>query len=99
MKVVWSAWALRQVDEIHVWYSTEATPAVADRIVEDILAVAVLLEQFPFGGQMEPWLEHKGLGHRRVVVGNFKVVYRVHQDEVRIVDVFDARQDPGKMIV
>lgn len=99
MKVVWSAWALRQVDEIHAWYSTQATPAVADRIVEDILAAAQLLEQFPFGGQMEPWLEHKGLGHRRVVVGNFKVVYRVHQDEVRIVDVFDARQDPGKMIV
>ena len=99
MKVVWSAWALRQVDEIHAWYSTEATPAVADRIVEDILAVAELLQQFPFGGQMEPWLEHKGLGHRRVVVGNYKVVYRVHQDEGRIVDVFDARQDPGKMIV
>ena len=99
MKVVWSAWALRQVDEIRAWYSAEASPEVADRIVEDILAVTHLLEQFPFGGQVEPWLEHKRLGHRRVIAGNYKVVYRVHQDEVRIVDVFDSRQDPGKMTV
>ncbi|MBK9417484.1 MAG: type II toxin-antitoxin system RelE/ParE family toxin [Flavobacteriales bacterium] len=48
---------------------------------------------------MEPWLEHKGHGHRRVVVGNYKIVYRVHQEAVRIVDVFDSRQDPGKMKV
>ncbi len=97
MKVVWSAWALRQVDDIHAWYSTEASPEVADRIVEDILAVTQLLEQFPFGGQVEPWLEHKGMGHRRVVAGNHKVVYRLRQDEVRIVDVFDSTQGPGKV--
>ena len=99
MKVVWSAWALRQLDEIHAWYSAEASPTVADRISEDILAGTSLLEQVPFGGQVEPWLEHQGLGHRRVVVGNHKVVYRVHEEEVRIVDVFDGRQDPGKMKV
>ncbi len=99
MKVVWSAWALRQLDEIHAWYSAEASPTVADRIIEDILAGTSLLEQFPFGGQVEPWLEHQGLGHRRVVVGNYKVVYQVHEEEVRIVDVFDGRQDPGKMKV
>lgn len=99
MKVVWSAWALQQLDEIHAWYSAQASPAVADRIVEDILAITRLLEQFPFGGQVEPWLEHQGLGHRRVVVGNYKVVYRVLADEVRIVDVFDSRQDPLKMKV
>jgi toxin ParE1/3/4 len=97
VRVVWSGWALQQLGEIHAWYHAEASPAVADRIVEDILAVTRLLEQFPFGGQVEPWLAHKGLGHRRVVVGNYKVVYRVHQEEVRILDVFDSRQDPWKM--
>lgn len=99
MKVVWSAWALQQLDEIHAWYSVEASPTMADRIAADILAVTGLLEQFPFGGQVEPWLAHQGLGHRRVVVGNFKLVYRILQEEVRIVDVFDSRQDPGKMKV
>ncbi|MBL7952802.1 MAG: type II toxin-antitoxin system RelE/ParE family toxin [Flavobacteriales bacterium] len=99
MKVVWSAWALQQLDEIHGWYWTQASPAVADGIVENVLSVTRLLEQFPFGGPIEPWLEHQGLGHRRVVIGNYKVVYRVLGDEVRIIDVFDSRQDPGKMKV
>ena len=97
MKVVWSAWALQQLDEIHAWYTAEASPTVADRIVSEILAVTSLLQQFPFGGQVEPWSGHQGLGHRRVVVGSYQVVYRVLEEEVRIVDVFDARQDPGKM--
>ena len=99
MKVVWSAWALQQLDEIHAWYSAQASPAVADRIIEKILSVTRLLEEFPFGGQVEPWLEQQGLGHRRVVVANYKVVYRVYEGEVRIVDVFDSRQDPQKMKV
>ena len=72
---------------------------MADRLVDDILAAAQLVEQLPFGGQVEPWLAHKDLGHRRVVVGNYKVVYRVFEEEVRIVDVFDSRQDPDKMTV
>ena len=72
---------------------------MADRLVDDILAAAQLVEQLPFGGQVEPWLAHKNLGHRRVVVGNYKVVYRVFEEEVRIVDVFDSRQDPDKMTV
>lgn len=80
MKVVWSAWALQQLDEIHAWYCTQASPSVADGIVENVLTVTRLLERFPFGGQVEPWLDHQGLGHRRVVVGNYKVVYRVLED-------------------
>ena len=70
---------------------------MADRIVSDILAVTRLLEQFPYGGQMEPWLVHTGQGHRRVVVGHYKVIYHVVEDAIRIVDVFDSRQDPERM--
>lgn len=97
MKVIWSAWALQQLDEIHVWYCTRSSSTVADGIVEDIMTMTNLLEQFPYGGQVEPWLSHLGLDHRRVVAGNYKVVYRVVGDVVRIVDVFDSRQDPWKM--
>ena len=97
MKVVWSAWALQQLEEIHQWYAANATPAVADHIIVEILDAIRLLAQFPHGGQVEPWLQHHGLDHRRVVVGNHKVVYLVTPDEVRVIDVFDARQDPQRM--
>ncbi|MBK7946812.1 MAG: type II toxin-antitoxin system RelE/ParE family toxin [Flavobacteriales bacterium] len=97
MKVVWSDWALDQLDEIHTFLELEASERIADRTVAKILEAVALLQQYPLGGQVEPWLEHKGLGHRRAVVGNYKLIYRIHKNEIRITDVFDARQDPGKM--
>ena len=97
MRVLWSEWALLQLDEIHAYYTAGANADVADRIVASILETTLLLERFPFGGQMEPWLEHVGQGHRRLVIGNYKVIYQVVEDIVRIIDVFDSRQDPEKM--
>jgi hypothetical protein len=35
----------------------------------------------------------------RFAHGLYALVYRVHQDEIRIVVVFDSRQDPGRMNV
>lgn len=55
------------------------------------------LKTFPRRGQYEPWLEYKGEGHRRLVVGKFKVVYRIEGRTIYVTDIFDARQDPGKM--
>lgn len=74
MKVVWSAWALDRLDEIYDYLFEHASERIADRTVSKILEAILLLTQFPHGGQVEPWLEHKGLGHRRFVVGNYKVV-------------------------
>lgn len=57
------------------------------------------LKKYPRMGQYEPWLEYKGEGHRRLVVGNFKVVYRIEGKAIYVTDIFDARQDPRKMKV
>jgi plasmid stabilization system protein ParE len=97
--ILWSDWALRQLEEIHAFYAAEANTEVADRIINSILETTRLLEQFPIGGQLEPWLDHLGQGHRHVVVGHYKVIYQVVEDTVRIVDVFDSHQDPERMKV
>ena len=55
------------------------------------------LKRNPRRGQYEPWLEYKGEGHRRLVVGKFKVIYRIEGYTIYVTDIFDARQDPGKM--
>ncbi|TNF28222.1 MAG: type II toxin-antitoxin system RelE/ParE family toxin [Bacteroidetes bacterium] len=53
----------------------------------------------PFIGQIEPILEDLKLKHRRIIVGHFKVVYRIieEQNTVLVTDIFDSRQDPAKM--
>lgn len=55
------------------------------------------LKALPGGGQYEPYLDHLQEGHRRIIVGHFKVVYRIAGRTVHVTDIFDARQDPERM--
>jgi len=51
----------------------------------------------PFAGQKEEFLEDMKLEHRRIVEGNYKIIYRIHGDTVYVTDIFDSRQNPIKM--
>ena len=48
-------------------------------------------------GQREEYLEHLGQSHRRIIEGNYKIIYRIDGDMIYVTDIFDTRQDPGKM--
>ncbi len=51
----------------------------------------------PGAGQFEPELAWTDLGHRRLVVRTFKVIYRVHNGLIVVNDIFDSRRDPNEM--
>lgn len=51
----------------------------------------------PGAGQFEPEMEFTNAGYRRLVVGKFKVVYRIVEDTIVVNDIFDARRDPKEM--
>lgn len=38
------------------------------------------------------------MGHRRLVVGHFKIIYRILPGEIIVLDIFDSRQDPDRML-
>ncbi len=58
---------------------------------------AKTLSKSPHKGQYEPYLSKLKQGHRRLVEGNFKIVYRVEGNTIYIVDFFDSRDDHNKM--
>lgn len=66
---------------------------IRDRFLDK--ADTLLLD--PLKGQMEPYLESIGLEYRRLIVGHYKIVYRVIEENIYITDIFDSRQDPEKM--
>lgn len=66
-------------------------------IRDKILAKAEKLLAKPRMGQREGYLEHLGLSHRRIIEGNYKIVYRIEGKVIYITDIFDTRQDPAKM--
>jgi len=76
----------------------EASREVLDRLTDRVFDHIGLLARYPGLGALDPQLQDLNMGHRRLVVGNFKVVYRVDGDTVLVVDIFDARRDPREMI-
>jgi len=55
------------------------------------------LVDYPFKGQLELYLTKLNLGHRRLIEGNFKIVYRIEKVKIYVVDFFDGRDNPDKM--
>lgn len=47
--------------------------------------------------QQEEYLEHLGKGHRRIIHGYFKIIYRLEGELIYVTDFFDTRRDPAKM--
>jgi plasmid stabilization system protein ParE len=67
------------------------------KIKKDLLAQVKSLSKDPFKGQNEPDLENLNLGHRRLIVGNVKIIYRVEAETIFITDFFDSRRNPKRM--
>jgi len=60
--------------------ATKISPEKLIEIRNEILDAADKLLLHPLKGAKEPYLEHLGLDHRRLVEGHYKVIYRIIGD-------------------
>ncbi len=99
MKVIYTDGASESLeDAMDFMLNRQKIPAhKVTGILEALLDRADRLVKDHGKGQYEPDLEHLGKGHRRVVQGNFKIIYTVKNDAVVITDFFHTRQDTTKM--
>ncbi len=97
MKIIWTDFAIQNLKDIFDYYSKNANKKIAHKIRKQILASTKQLIQNPESGQTELNLEKLIQKYRYLVVGNYKVIYKFEQDEIRIVDIFDTRQNPFKI--
>ena len=97
MKLVYTEQALVSLEEILEFNATKVSYEKLKEIRNRILDKADTLLLQPLKGQKEPFLEHLGLGHRRLVESHYKIIYRVAGEYIYVTDIFDARQDPDKM--
>jgi toxin ParE1/3/4 len=88
MRVVWTAWALRDLASLRA-YIWQNNPAVAERQVERILAAAARLAEFPETGR-----PGRRAGTRELVVTRtpYLVAYRVRGELVEVLRVLHGRQ-------
>lgn len=90
-----AAWS--SLDQALAYVLDRHGPAAALRLQEEVLDALRLLLRHPGAGQLEPWLEHQGLEHRRWVVGHLKIIYRIAGDVVLVPEIFDSRRDVQRM--
>ncbi len=97
MKLIYTEQALFSLEEVLDFVAPNVTYEKLIEIRDEILDASDTLILQPLLGQSEPLLEHLGLSHRRLIVGHYKIIYRVIGEYIYITDIFDSRQDPGKM--
>jgi len=61
---------------------------------KSLLSRAKDLSNNPRIGQFEEYLEDLEEGHRRIIEGNFKIIYLIEEDHIYITDFFHTSQDP-----
>jgi plasmid stabilization system protein ParE len=69
----------------------------ADKIKKSIFSATKPIIRQPFIGAVEENLIDLKQGHRYIVEGNYKIIYRLIDNEIYITDNFYCRQNPTKM--
>ena len=97
MKILWSNLAENSLISIYKYYKEDAGIIVARKIRSEILTTTKQLLIFPDSGQEEDLLKKLEEGHRYLVKGHHKIIYKPVDEGILITDVFDTRQNPIKM--
>ena len=97
MKLVYTKPVLQRITEIEEYFTQHAAAEKAEALVGQLLAQARTLRDHPLRGAPEKRLKHRGTGHRSLIVGRYKIIYYIHEEEVRITDFFDMKQHRSRM--
>ena len=78
-------------------YLIERDEAAAEKTYRRIMDSTKQLSTFPQMGTLMEDAELRSEGHRKLVVDDFVVVYRIFEENVVVYHVFNCLQDYGKV--
>jgi len=85
MPVRWTPQALEDLEAIRAYVSRDSLRYAA-LLVERLFAAVDRLESFPESGRIVPEFQRRDL--REVILGSYRIVYRLHADRAVILTVF-----------
>lgn len=87
----------KHLDAIHAFLSEKSVKAATDTYNELIDAADILLT-FPQAGKIEAALEESTQCYRSLVVcKHYKLIYRIDKETIKIMAVWDCRQNPNRL--
>jgi len=93
LKTIWTNIAKQELKQIFDYFKyVKLTPSGANTIKMEIIEASRSI-RFPEQYQ----IDEINSNYRRVIVRNYKIVYRVENEIVYILRIFDTRQNPNKL--
>lgn len=92
MKLVWTEQAIVRLEEIHDFIADHA-PETAVRFLKRIFHQVESLAQFPTRGRRVPEFPLADL--RELIVGKYRIIYRVRIDCIEIITLFEGHFQQG----
>lgn len=87
MKIIWSAEAHKNLLSL-IQFISQDSPNRALAFAKKIETRIARLKRFPASGRIVPELEKEILPPREIIIGDYRVVYRIHSKTIEIVTVF-----------
>ena len=98
MKIIFTNIAKNRLKENYKYYKKKANQKVAKSIKEKILTDIHKLKHHPELGNKEVFLINLEKGYRKLIAGNYKIIYRIVNKEIVIDTIFDTRQEPEELL-
>ena len=96
-EVRWEKRAGKHLEDIYDYLSAKSEQAAA-RCYNELLDFAEILREFPLAGKVEPALQDNPKCYRSLVAcKHYKIIYRIDSNIVKIVAIWDCRQDSRKL--
>lgn len=89
MKVVWTEQAWRKLADIERFVALDS-PGAAVALVDQLVALGESLESCPQRGRKVPEIDNQDI--REIIAGNYRLIYRVAEEAVEILTVFERHQ-------
>ena len=96
-KIFWTDTARNQLEDIFGYYKEKTSLKYSRNLVIKLIDRTIQLENNPLGGPIEPLLQDRKFEYRYLVEGNYKIIYWIEDNYVKIASIFDCRQNPIKM--
>ena len=97
IKVFWTETALNSLEDIFEYYKYKASVRVARKLVMGLVKSTIQIQNSPNVGKKEELLADRKFEYCFLVVGNYKIIYWIEDDYIKIATVFDCRQNPEKL--
>ena len=96
-KIFWTDTAINQLEDIFDYYKEKASLKSSKNLIKKLIDRTIQLENNPLSGQIEPLLQDRKFEYRYLVEGNYKIIYWIEENYIKIAGIFDCRQNPTKM--